>query len=179
MSVGIKVQVYGIKEALKEVNKVNPKLRREFTKRYKEIVKPVINDAKAAFPDSPPLSRMGKPYKRLGAWDGGLVAKGVTAKINTRGARKRNVEKGAVYETISTFLIQQKTGWGSLFDMAGKKNGDSQMVTNLINKGYGNASRAMWPAYERHESEIDLAVLALCKDVMDEVNRNLVIDDGN
>ena len=59
MSVGIKVQVYGIKEALKEINKVNPKLRREFTKRYKEIVKPVLQEAKGAFPDSPPLSRMG------------------------------------------------------------------------------------------------------------------------
>ena len=121
MSVGIQVQVYGVKEALKEINKINPKLRREFTKRYKAIVKPVLDQAKGSFPDAPPLSRMGKPYKHLGAWDGGLVAKGVTARINTRGARKRNVEKGAVYETISTFLIQQKTGWGSLYDMAGKK----------------------------------------------------------
>lgn len=179
MSVGVQVKVYGVKEALKEINKVNPKLRREFTKRYKTIVKPVIDEAKAAFPDNPPLSRMGKPYKRLGAWDGGLVARGVTARINTRAARKRNIEKGAVYETISTFIIQQKTGWGSLFDMAGRRNGDSLLVQNLANKGFGSPSRAMWPAYETHKAEIDLAVLALCKDVMDEVNRNLVIDDGN
>lgn len=179
MSVGIQVQVYGVKDALKEINKVNPKLRREFTKRYKEIVKPVIDEAKKSFPENPPLSRMGKPYKHLGAWDGGLVAKGVTARINTRKARKRNVEKGAIYETISTFLIQQKTGWGSLFDMAGRKNSDSQMVRNLINEGFGNPSRAMWPAYEQQKTEIDVAVLALCKDVMDEVNRNLVVDNGN
>jgi hypothetical protein len=179
VSVGVQVQVYGVKEALKEINKINPKLRREFTKRYKEIVKPVLDQAKSNFPDAPPLSRMGKPYKHLGAWDGGLVAKGVTARINTRGARKRNVEKGAVYETISTFLIQQKTGWGSLYDMAGKKNGTSQMATNLVNEGFGSPSRAMWPAYEQHKTEIDFAVLALCKDVMKEVNRNLVIDNGN
>lgn len=175
----ISIEVYGVKAALKEVNKVNPKLRREFTKRYKEIVKPVIQQAKSSFPDEPPLSRMGKPFKHLGSWDGGLVAKGVTAKINTRSARKRNIEKGAVYETISTFLIQQKTGWGSLFDMAGKKNNDSIMAQNLINKGYGSASRAMWPAYESNKTEIDFAVLALCKDVMSEVSRNLVVDDGN
>ena len=179
MSVGVQVQVYGVKDALKEINKINPKLRREFTKRYKTIVKPVIDQAKASFPDSPPLSRMGKPYKHLGAWDGGLVARGVTARINTRKARSRNLEKGAVYETISTFLIQQKTGWGSLYDMAGRKNGDSQMARNLMKEGFGAPSRAMWPAYEQNKQEIDLAVLALCKDVMNEVNRNLVIDDGN
>lgn len=179
MSVGVQIQVYGVKDALKEINKINPKLRREFTKRYKEIVKPVVEQAKASFPDDPPLSRMGKPYKHLGAWDGGLVAKGVTPRINTRKARARNIEKGAVYETISTFLIQQKTGWGSLFDMAGKRNSESQMARNLVNKGFGSPSRAMWPAYEQHKQEIDLAVLALCKDVMDEVNRNLVVGDGD
>lgn len=175
----ISIEVYGVKAALKEVNKINPKLRREFTKRYKDIVKPVIQQAKESFPDEPPLSRMGKPFKHLGSWNGGLVAKGVTAKINTRSARKRNIEKGAVYESIATFLIQQKTGWGSLYDMAGKKNSNSIMARNLETKGFGSASRAMWPAYESHKSEIDIAVLALCDDVMNEVNRNLVVDDGN
>jgi hypothetical protein len=175
----ITIEVYGVKAALKEINKVNPILRREFTKRYKDIVKPVIQQAKDSFPADPPLSRMGKPFKHLGAWDGGLVAKGVTARINTRSARKRNLAKGAAYETVSTFLIQQKTGWGSLFDMAGKKNSNSIMAKNLVSEGFGNPSRAMWPAYESHKPEIDFAVLALCKDVMSEVNRNLVVDDGN
>ena len=175
----VSIQVFGVKEALKEINKINPKLRREFTKRYQKIVKPVLQQAKDSFPDAPPLSRMGKPYKHLGSWDGGLVAKGVVAKINTRSARKRNIEKGAVYESIATFLIQQKTGWGSLYDMAGRKNNDSLMARNLAKEGFGSPSRAMWPAYEAQQNEIDLAVLALCKDVMDEVNRNLVIDDGN
>ncbi|CAB4145552.1 hypothetical protein UFOVP488_16 [uncultured Caudovirales phage] len=175
----ITIEVYGVKAALKEVNKINPKLRREFTKRYKNIVKPVIQQAKQSFPDEPPLSRMGKPFKHLGSWDGGLVAKGVTAKINTRSARKRNIEKGAVYESIATFLIQQKTGWGSLYDMAGKKNSSSIMARNLETKGFGVASRAMWPAYEAQKTEIDIAILALCKDVMNEVDRNLGFNDGN
>lgn len=178
MSVGIRVSVFGVKDALKELNKVNPKLRRQYTKRYKAILKPVVDSAKKQFPDDPPLSRFGKPYKHLGAWDGGLVEKGVTVRINTRKARKRNIEQGAVYETISTFLIQQKTGWGSLFDMAGRKNPDSQLAKNLVKEGYGKASRAMWPAYENDATRVDAAVLDLVRDVMRDVNRNMVID-GN
>jgi len=165
-SVQLKVQVKGVKEALRQINKVDPKLRRQFTKRYKDIVKPVIQDAKARFPNEPPLSGMGKPYKKLGGWDGGLVAKGVVAKINTRKARNRNVAKGAVYETVGAFIVQQKTGWGSLYDMAGKKRPGSKMNQALVQEGFGSASRAMWPAYEKNQTKIDAAVKDLVNDVM-------------
>jgi hypothetical protein len=47
-----------------------------------------------------------------------------------------------------------------------------------MSKGYGGASRAMWPAYESNAMEIQGAVVDLVGDVMAEVNRNLVID-GN
>jgi hypothetical protein len=174
----VKLKVYGVKDALKEINKINPKLRRQYTKRYKDIVKPMVNDARSRFPEAPPLSGWARPYKKLGGWDGGLVEKGVVAKINTRKARKRNAASGATYETVGVFIIQQKTGWGSLFDMAGKKNSDGQMVQNLLGKGYGGASRAMWPAYEANASKVEDNVRGLVKDVMADVQRN-VVDGGN
>ena len=166
------VQVYGVKSALKELNKINPKLRREYTKRYKDIVKPVVQAAKLAFPKSAPLSRMAGPQARLGGWDGGLVAKGVVAKIDTRKARPGT-------ETVGAFFIVQKTGWGSIYDIAGRTNSSSQFVQNLINSGHGNASRVMWPAYEGNAAEIQLAVLDLVDNVMNDVNRNLVINNGD
>ena len=174
----VKLKVYGVKEALKEINKINPKLRRQYTKRYKEMVKPILDDAKSRFPETAPLSGWSRPYKKLGGWDGGLVAKGVVAKINTRKARNRNIASGATYETVGVFIVQQKTGWGSLFDMAGKKNSDGQMVQNLLGKGYGTASRAMWPAYEANASKVEDNVRGLVKDVMADVQRN-VVDGGN
>jgi hypothetical protein len=166
------VQVYGVKSALKELNKINPKLRREYTKRYKDIVKPVVQAAKLAFPKSPPLSGMARPNTRLGGWDGGLVAKGVIAKIDTRKARPGT-------ETVGAFFIVQKTGWGSIYDIAGRSNPGSQFVQNLINNGAPNASRAMWPAYEGNAAQVQLAVLDLVGEVMDNVNRNLVVNSGN
>ena len=166
------VQVYGVKSALKELNKINPKLRREYTKRYKDIVKPVVQAAKIAFPKSAPLSGMARSTGRLGGWDGGLVAKGVVAKIDTRKARPGT-------ETVGAFFIVQKTGWGSIYDIAGRNNPGSQFVQNLINNGAPNASRAMWPAYEGNAAQIELAVLDLVDNVMNDVNRNLVVNNGD
>ena len=166
------VQVYGVKSALKELNKINPKLRREYTKRYKDIVKPVVQAAKIAFPKSAPLSGMARSTGRLGGWDGGLVAKGVVAKIDTRKARPGT-------ETVGAFFIVQKTGWGSIYDIAGRNNPGSQFVQNLINNGAPNASRAMWPAYEGNAAQIQLAVLDLVDNVMNDVNRNLVVNNGD
>jgi hypothetical protein len=163
------IKVYGVKAALKELNKLNPKLRREYTKRYKDIVKPVIQQAKVAFPKSAPLSGMARAHTRLGGWDGGLVAKGVVAKIDTRKGKSDNV---------GAFFIVQKTGWGSIYDMAGRTNKESTFVQNLIKSGEGNASRVMWPAYEGNARLIQLSVLDLVNDVMADTNRKL-ITDGN
>ena len=163
------IKVYGVKAALKELNKINPSLRRQFTKRYRDIVKPVLQQAKLDFPKSPPLSGMGRPHTRLGGWDGGLVAKGVVAKIDTRKGRSDNV---------GAFFIVQKTGWGSIYDIAGRKNPGSQFVQNLAANGHGSASRVMWPAYLQNANQIQLSVLDLVGDVMEETNRKL-ITDGN
>jgi hypothetical protein len=158
------VRVIGIQHALKQLHKINPELRKQFTKRYKDITKPVVAQAKAAFPSDPPLSGMGRPHTRLGGWDGGLVRKGVIAKINTRKGRGQEV---------AVFVIQQRTGWGSIFDIAGRSNASSQFVQNLMGKGYGGASRAMWPAYESNATAVQAAVIELVADVRDTVNRNL------
>ena len=115
---------------------------------------------------------MARPNTRLGGWDGGLVAKGVMAKIDTRKARPGT-------ETVGAFFIVQKTGWGSIYDIAGRSNPGSQFVQNLINNGAPNASRAMWPAYEGNAAQVQLAVLDLVGEVMDDVNRNLVVNSGN
>lgn len=163
------IKVYGVKAALKELNKINPSLRRQFTKRYKDIVKPVLQQAKIDFPKSPPLSGMGRPHTRLGGWDGGLVAKGVVAKIDTRRGKS---------DDVGAFFIVQKTGWGSIYDIAGRKNPGSQFVQNLAANGHGSASRVMWPAYLQNANQIQLSVLDLVGDVMEETNRKL-ITDGN
>ena len=57
------IEVVGLKEALKTLNKIDKSLRREITKDYKKIVQPVIDDAKNLVPTKAPLSGMARAYK--------------------------------------------------------------------------------------------------------------------
>jgi hypothetical protein len=170
-SVTVDVTVLGIKDALKQINSIDPKLRRAITKEYKSIVAPIVKSAQDAYPELPPMSGWSRAYKSLGAWDAGKVKKGVQAKVNTRKARNRNLAKGADYETIGTFIVYQKTGWGSIFDMAGRKT--SSPMVEVLNARYGNASRSMWPAYEQNKEQVDQEMQGLVKQVMHEVDRYL------
>ena len=83
-SVTVDVTVLGIKDALKQINSIDPKLRRAITKEYKSIVAPIVKSAQDAYPELPPMSGWSRAYKSLGAWDAGKVKKGVQAKVNTR-----------------------------------------------------------------------------------------------
>jgi hypothetical protein len=170
-SVTVDVTVLGIKDALKQINSIDPKLRRAITKEYKSIVAPIVKSAQDAYPELPPMSGWSRAYKSLGAWDAGKVKKGVQAKVNTRKARNRNLAKGADYETIGTFIVYQKTGWGSIFDMAGRKT--SSPMVEVLNARFGNASRSMWPAYELNKEQVDREMAGLVKQVMNEVDRYL------
>jgi hypothetical protein len=172
MAASATIQVYGVKNALKELNKINPALRRQITKDYKMIVSGMIAEAKSLYPNEPPISGMGRPYKKLGAWDNSRVTAGVIAKINTRSARNRNAANGAQYETIGTFIVYQKTGWGSIFDMAGRKT-DSPF-TQALKARFGSASRTMWPSYERHQEDIESKMRGLVETVMNLVGKNMI-----
>ena len=60
--VSAKIEVVGLKEALKTLNKIDKSLRREITKDYKKIVQPVIDDANALVPTGVPLSGMARNW---------------------------------------------------------------------------------------------------------------------
>ena len=50
MAVGAKIEVYGVKDALKELNKIDPTLRKQITKDAKDVAKPVVTDAQSKYP---------------------------------------------------------------------------------------------------------------------------------
>jgi len=47
------VEIVGVKEALRELNKIDKVARRQLTKDYKEIVSPVLEAAKSLTPLEP------------------------------------------------------------------------------------------------------------------------------
>jgi hypothetical protein len=67
MTVYTELKVVGLKDALKEVQKIDKKLRRQFTRDYKQIVKPVVDDAERAVKSIPdePMSGWGRSWDPL------------------------------------------------------------------------------------------------------------------
>jgi len=50
MSVSVSTEVYGIKDAIKELKKIDPELRKQINKDAKDIAQPIISAAKSNYP---------------------------------------------------------------------------------------------------------------------------------
>ena len=164
--VSARIEVVGLKDALKTLNKIDKSLRREITKDYKKIVQPVIDDANKLVPSNVPLSGMARNWKtksgfQMLPWTPGYKQK-IAAKINTRAIR----EYQGNTTNVGTFAIQWKGATGSMFD--------TSMVGSLgraLTARYGSRSRVMWKAYEQRQNDVMSKMEQLVKRVMDEANR--------
>jgi len=181
------VQVYGIKEDLKTLNKLAPDLRRQITKDYRALMQPTISDARNNLPagiGQTVMRGFGRKWRHIFPWDKAVANRNITVKIDTRRARKRNMDKGAQYETLSAFLIQQKNPAGIVFDIAGrggkststqKRKGvtydwNNTLIENM-DRVFGKASRSMWPAVENNTDNIESAI----RNITEDVKRKLTI----
>lgn len=174
--VTVKVEVNGLKEALKDINKINPKLRKQFTKDFTAACQPLIDEARSNVPTAPPLSGMENNWKGKQLWTG-REAKDIRAKIDTRRARARNLQKGVQYESMGVVKVVAKGRAMSIFDMAGsrdKPTGDrGRVFIDVLNQRFGKASRVMWPASELTLSKVQRNVEPIVDKVMKSTTRDL------
>lgn len=193
MAVDVNVGVVGLKENLKQLNKIAPTLRRQITKDYALIVKPVIDTVQKIIPDMPPVSGFSGGWKtKSGAemlpasgWNGNKAQKLLKPKINTRKVKEFQGDK----ENVGVFGIVLKGLVNTVFDMAGRKSrgntdvfsrvgshgrqvgtvGGPQLIAMLQSR-YSGASRAVWAGYERSKTELDREMQQLVERVMQLVN---------
>jgi hypothetical protein len=196
VAVDITVGVVGLKESLKELNKIAPTLRRQITKDYIQIMQPVTNTVQKIIPTIPPVSGMSKGWRtKSGAemlpasgWNGNKAQKLLKPKINTRKVKEFQGQT----ENVGTFGVVLKGNVNTIFDMAGRKSrgntdvfsrvgshgrrvgtvGGPQLIAMLQGR-YGGASRAVWAGYERSKNEVDREMEKLVQRVMDLVNGDL------
>ena len=181
-------QVYGIQEALAEINKVDRTLRRQITKDIQAGAGTrLVTAARSFIPTSPPLSRMvnGNMIKgRDGTgWKRERVLAGIRTIVGKRGSRARTMTfsngrtadfKATQYQLL---VLQQKDAAGAIWDHAGIRNG-GQFVTNLLAEGEHvgpkAAPRALEPAANSVLPAVEKEVEKIVERVMSIVNRNLV-----
>ncbi len=161
MTANTSITITGIQDMLKELKKFEPDLRKAFDRRYKDILKPVIDTAKTLVPIQP-LSGFSRSWDkgRIMPWDQRAIVRSITATVSTR----RNA--------TATMKIQMKSPAGSVFDMAGRRR-DNAFARRLEGKGFGQASRVMWAAYNRRENEVDRQLNELVDDLTRTVNERL------
>ena len=179
MAASVGIEYDGLKQALREIQKVNPALRRQITKDIKAAMDPLVSAIKDSIPSSPPLT--GQKHNGRTAWKN--ESKNIVVKVDTRKARKRNAGQGAQYESIGTVRITAKGAALSMTDMAGRgpnqtrnKNplrarpNFSQDLTNKLR----TPSRFVWARSDDYLDEITRRVDAIVIEVMDQTTKRIV-----
>ena len=196
MAVDISVGVVGLKESLKQLNKISPTLRRQITKDYVQIMQPVVETVQKIIPTIPPVSGMSKGWKTssglemlpASGWNGNKAQKLLKPKINTRKVKEF---RGNV-ENVGTFGLVLKGYVNTVVDMAGRQSSGNRDVFSrvgshgrrvgtvggplliaMLQSRYGGASRAVWAGYERSKTELDHEMEQLVQRVMDLVNTEM------
>jgi hypothetical protein len=179
MSLGIDLKPTGLKEALRTINSIDPKLRRAYGKQIRELGKVVVDAITPLVPSSSPTRGMDGQWRT--GWKNGQT-RNIVVKTNTRKARKRNIALGAQYETIGTITVGTKGAALAIADMAGKSGGGgrggprsrpnfSGLLTQKIGRG---PSRMVWAGGEKAIPDFQKALEPVIKEVIFEANKELM-----
>ena len=163
MAVSTSVTVAGVKETMRELQKFEPDLAKEIKRDFKQIVDPIVKEARAQIVELP-LSGFARNWKAgaLLPWDRSAVVKSIIARFSNR--RRGN--------SLAVFSVTMKSPAGTIFDMAGRAN--VNRLASALSTLYGSPSRLMWPTYERNAEKVNQNLQALTDKLSDATNRRLV-----
>ena len=166
------VEVLGLKEALRELNTMDKKLRRQITRDFKQIVQPVVGKAESMLPTGAPLSGMarswiGKSGADIMSWNDERVRKNL--KAFTSGKKVRDAP-GGFRQNLGVFGIKWLGPQATALDMLAK----GVMADNLTDR-FGPPSRIIYKAYESASDEVEQQVKELVNKVMELTNNAMRI----
>lgn len=199
MPVDNRIEVAGIKDALRELNQIDKRLRRQITGDFQEIVRPVVQDAQSLVPTTAPLSGMERnwsprdgqgdlvlPYTGAGRrpklpprWAQSKEgrrqhSKWLRWKYGIRGyvSGKKPMEFNGYIRNLATFGVRFQGAASVLFDTASKsKTPQGARLVSALNSRYGRPSRVMWRAYESSEDQVQRNMVKLVNKIMESVDR--------
>lgn len=187
MAVDTKIEVVGVKAALKELNTIDKKLRRQITKDFKEIVAPVVGDAVNLLPFKEPLSGWERGWnaapgrqkaseggsRQILPWDDRTF---YAAQIKPFTSGKTPKSFKGFTRNATTFGIRWTGPAARLFDQTrGGNTPQGQRMARVLSERFGPASRMIWRAYERSEPQVQDEMKRLVEKIMAAVNRNVRI----
>jgi len=143
--VEITTEVVGIRDAVKELKKLEPALFKEFRKEAETALKPIVLDAQAKLNNagSAPLSGMSRKWTTK-------TGRQIFPYVQTKAVRGVKV---SLRPSKAAFLtVQQKDATGAIFDIAGRST--TNRFGEALSLRFGKASRTMWPAADANETRV-------------------------
>lgn len=148
MPTTIKTEVVGVKDTIKALRQVDPEFRKQFNKAAKDIVAPMVAEAKGLYPQLP-LSGMARPWTpktfSIFPWQVNKVRSGVKVKTSTR--RNKN----------AVLYVSQGEPAGVLFETV---SNSKPLGANIRSR----SPRVLWPTAEKHTPRINDGIEKLVKE---------------
>lgn len=163
MPVSATIKVEGVKEAIKELGRISPELRKQFNRDAQGIMAPVISDAKSRYPQLP-LSGMARAWRDgsgrvITPWDINKVRRGLRLKIDTS---KKN---------LNVIYLQQNDRAGAAFESAGRRSQDA--FARALGPLKNFDTRVMGPVLSRRANSVEDGIGRIVRDVMRRTGRRI------
>lgn len=197
------ISVVGVKEALRELNDLDKSARRQLTRDYRELVNPLVVDAKRHVPNEAPLSGMARSWTPRGASAAvlpytGAARRGPSKPTEADMARSREARRqysrwaqwdagikayvsgkrprtvGGTTRNLSAFGVRWQGPAAVLFDTAGQSSTpQGARLVSALTARYGAPSRVMWRAWNSAGPEVQEKVAELIERLMRRVGRKI------
>jgi len=159
------VIVHGLDETKRQMRLFAPDLLKEMNRTVrKDILGPIVADAKSMVPDSAPLGRWNQSVDRPGSrpsyspygkrweygrleWDSRQVKRGIRVGAGTPKRRGDNF-KGA-------YAILNRDAAGAVYELIGSGKSNVNMVRNVRGR-HGSGKRLIWRAWEKTRADRDV-----------------------
>lgn len=162
MTTTANISLVGVEDAIKQLRRIDPELRKQFNRDAKDIGAPAIKAAQAAYPEMP-LSGMARQWQSKGR----TLFPYVVAKAR-RGAK---VKVDTSRKTTNVILIQQTDPGAIIFEVAGRK------TANILGRNLGivdpGQTRVLSKAVEQNRRALEAGFERLVRNVMRDVNREV------
>ena len=171
----MKAQVVGLKETLRDLNKLDKELSKEIRKDIRKVVQPLADAITASVPTQAPLS--GMAHSGRTGWQN---RKKVAVKLDTRRPRRYLDRPGRTVTNV--VRVTTKDAPTAISDMAGKAGGGASRApqsrrrpnfSRALTARLGPPSRFMWATAEDKIQDVQREMDPIIKRVERIMNRDL------
>lgn len=175
------IEAIGLKDALKELNSLDKRARRQITKDFKEVLQPVVDYGRELIPDvdqipsgmlrswTPTNGRGRARNSRIFPWVPGKV------KFDSRISTKRPQAYANYVKNLTVLSVYLRGAGDVVVDLAGVGTTISdkgQAMVNALNNKLGRTpSRITWRAYDAQDGNVNEGLQRVMDKVGEEIDR--------